>query len=399
MRILVAWHDPAEAELLSLYLNLDESSAEITSDLDDFWAKLGSGTPWDIVLLPTDRPDDSTAMSVFQQVRKTRPDLPIVGACHMETMFQLAGFLGQGLRAYVVRDQAGDFMFLLQATLQGVVEAVKAERERIISAKLREEIESVRKLQESIMPRDLRSPDGYRICGRYESSQLQVIGGTPVVLAGGDYYDVFEAPNNETIVLLGDAAGHGMKACISIMAMHTLIRMILDRRYKDTAAFVESVNRHLCEQTMVGESEGFITMLFGLLKSQTNEFQWTSAGHPLPLLHRLDENTVEPMGTMDDGGMPLGIISECDYEWKSIEVPPRSRIILYTDGLEEAFPAEKQDTHGQFGQAGIMRTVKECRDKPLDETLDVLFNASNAFTEGAGRHDDTSVLLIERGDA
>ncbi len=33
------------------------------------------------------------------------------------------------------------------------------------------------------------------------------------------------------VIVLGDAAGHGVKACMSIMTMHTLISMIRDRRF------------------------------------------------------------------------------------------------------------------------------------------------------------------------
>ncbi len=44
-----------------------------------------------------------------------------------------------------------------------------------------------------------------------------------MTLAGGDYYDAF-AHGDNIVVLVGDASGHGMKACMSIMTMHTLIR-------------------------------------------------------------------------------------------------------------------------------------------------------------------------------
>jgi hypothetical protein len=40
--------------------------------------------------------------------------------------------------------------------------------------------------------------------------------------------------------------------------------------------------------------------------------------------------------------------------------------------------------------------LQACRQKSLDETQHELFEASFRFTRGAGRHDDTSVLLIER---
>ena len=42
--------------------------------------------------------------------------------------------------------------------------------------------------------------------------------------------------------MLGDAAGHGVKACMSIMTMHTLVRMMRRHEYRDTAHFVAEIN-------------------------------------------------------------------------------------------------------------------------------------------------------------
>ena len=64
--------------------------------------------------------------------------------------------------------------------------------------------------------------------------------------------------------------------------------------------------------------------------------------------------------------------------------------------LEEAFPEAKKDAHHQFGFEGIMNTMRCNTEKSIDELLQALFDDSNAFTEGSGRHDDTSVVLLER---
>jgi serine phosphatase RsbU (regulator of sigma subunit) len=54
------------------------------------------------------------------------------------------------------------------------------------------------------------------------------------------------------------------------------------------------------------------------------------------------------------------------------------------------------DGHRQFGLEGVTRTLQRCRRRSLSETLDELFRESHEFTAGGGRHDDTSVLLLER---
>ena len=70
--------------------------------------------------------------------------------------------------------------------------------------------------------------------------------------------------------------------------------------------------------------------------------------------------------------------------------------MLHTDGLEEAFP-EGNDLL-QFGLEGVIRTLVESTGLSLEETQARLYSASDAYTQGSGRQDDTSVILVERGD-
>jgi serine phosphatase RsbU (regulator of sigma subunit) len=310
-------------------------------------------------------------------------------------VYRLATYLTSGLRSYLIRDSNGDFMFLIHAVITGAVQQVEADRERLVAEKLRREIDSVRQLQESIIPQDIVCPKNYAIAARYESSQIRVIGGQPVTMAGGDYYDAFTLPDDSVIVLVGDASGHGMKACMSIMTMHTIIRMIRYDEFRDPAKFVEHVNRVLCGQQLVQNEGGFITLLYGVLNPDSGEFRWASAGHPSPVLQRLTDGTFEVLGRDDASGLPIGILPEAEYETQSAQMPPSSRLMLYTDGIVEAFPAGAS-RHEEFGMAGIQRTLASCIGQTLARTLQQLFDDSQAFTAGQGRHDDTSIVLLER---
>jgi sigma-B regulation protein RsbU (phosphoserine phosphatase) len=396
MRALVLWDNPEQAELLNLYLNVGDEPAQVTWSSDEFLAELEKGV-WDVLLIATTHPDPDTAFATFQRIQELRPDTPVVGACHSEGVYRVARFLTSGLRSYVIRDQQGDYLFLLNAMLEGAVQQAAAERERQISEKLRREIESVRKLQESIIPQAIASPPGYQITARYESSQIRVFGGRPVTLAGGDYYDVFSLPDETLVLLVGDASGHGMKACMSIMTMHTLIRMIRQNDFNDPAYFVRLVNQQLCNQRIVNEDGGFITLLYGVLDPKKNEFTWASAGHPIPLLQNLETGEILGVGLDDDTGLPLGISEDAEYESRTTKIPPHSRLALFSDGLIEAFAGE--DSMVQFGSEGVARTMRATSGKCMEDCLCQLFDDSAEFTQGFGRHDDTSLLILERNES
>lgn len=394
MKWLVGWDKEAEAELLSLYLNLEDTQTLVTTDRQEL-LRLAREQLWDLVLFAVSPSDPDGSFELFLELRQAQPECPIVGACHPSEMFRLARFMTHGMRSYLLRDDGGDFLFLIRSALHGVVEAVQAERERVVAERLREEIESVRKLQESIIPHDLQCPEGYQVAARYEPSQIEVVGGRPVVLAGGDYYDVFRLDENHLVLLVGDASGHGMKACMAIFTMHTLVRMIRGQKYQDTAEFVSEINRRLCEQNILRDEGGFITLLYGILDSDRHSFEWTAAGHPLPLLFNKRNGHVHTIGDpRDQVGLPLGLFSEAEYQSHRLELPESSRLVIYTDGLVEAFPEAPR--HNEYGIKGVVCTLRRTAEQTLSACLDALFQDSYAHTQGAGRHDDTSVVLLER---
>src|SRR5262249_32008656 len=152
----------------------------------------------------------------------------------------------------------------------------------------------------------------------------------PVVMAGGDYYDVFRPDDHTLVVLVGDASGHGLKSCMAIMAMHTLIRMFRGGCYRDTAAFVSEINRRLCENSIVQSDGGFITLFYAAIDTASHTLRWTSAGHPLALLHGPGAGAVSTVGTAADCGMPLGIYADEAYTSCELELPPHSRVLIYS---------------------------------------------------------------------
>jgi phosphoserine phosphatase RsbU/P len=395
MRVLVGWDDEVEAETISLILSVDEVEVEITTDPAEY-ERFAVEEKWDIVLVTTNFPDEDVALDLFKKVTEAQANIPIVGVWKQGEFTNLAKFISHGLHSHLMRDPEGDYIFLLPSMIEAAQAAVIAQRSRMIAERLTEEVDSVRRLQESVIPKDLPAPVGYEIVGRYEPSQIRVSGANPVIMAGGDYYDAFNLNDTELILLVGDASGHGVKACMSIMTMHTFIRMIRDKRYPNTADFVSEVNRRLCTSDIVQDEGGFITLLYSTVDLANNRLKWTAAGAPMPILQNLDTNECRELGGEEEGGLPLAIDEDWEYEEIVSEIPENSRLLIFTDGLDEAFPADGQQEHDQFGIKGIMETMKATRDLPIADVLDKLFADSNAATMGSGRHDDTSVVLLER---
>ena len=114
----------------------------------------------------------------------------------------------------------------------------------------------------------------------------------------------------------------------------------------------------------------------------------------MPLLQNLATGTIEPLSTGQVFGTPLGVDNAIRYNAFSAKIPPNSRLLLYSDGLVEAYA--ENDQSRLFGVEGVMETMRRTTDLSVHETLSALLEASHAFTKGAGRHDDTSAILLER---
>jgi serine phosphatase RsbU (regulator of sigma subunit) len=396
MRILVAWDEPSEAELLSLFLASGDNEAIISFDEKEILNHVGQSS-WDVLLLSLTFPKTpEEGFALFEKLQRDFPELPVVLACRQAEMLHLPRFLTRGLRFYIVRDERRDFVFLVMSSLESALAAMRAEESRKLAEKLREEMDGVRRLQESIIPKGLVAPEGYRIAARYEPAQVSVVGGQPVVLAGGDYYDLFCPDAHTLIVILGDAAGHGLKACMSIMTMHTLIRMFTGDQYRKTAELVREVNERLCENSIVQSGGGFITLFYAAIDTRNHTMTWTSAGHPLPIRYDLAKDAISTIGSDDDTGLPLGISSGLDYPSSTVELHPSSRILLYTDGLTDAFPQGEKD-YTAFGVKGIEGALRGSREEQPEGALNHIFKESESFTGGSGRHDDTSAVVLDRG--
>ena len=181
MRVLIAWDVPREAELIALYLNTAENQAVSCLTAGEVLARAELG-PWDAVLMSLTFPKTADeGYELFTKLGEALPGVPVVVGCRPSEMFALPRFLTHGLRFYINRDDRGDFIFLVLSCVSSAVAATHAEEARKLAARLREEMDGVRRLQESIIPHGVRPPSGYRVAARYEPSQVSVVGDRPVV--------------------------------------------------------------------------------------------------------------------------------------------------------------------------------------------------------------------------
>lgn len=214
---------------------------------------------------------------------------------------------------------------------------------RELHDKLDKQIQEVGKVQRSLLPRQAPQIPGLSIAYYYE----------PCDVAGGDYFDFHQFDDGQLGIVIADVSGHGPGAAV-VMAMLRTAMSLYRLFERSPEQIVEEINKVMCD----GLHEGtYVTAVFLGIDVETGRVRFANAGHPHPRIRRADgiievlDRAVCP---------PLGIIDELLVEEGSFSLQPGDVLLLYTDGLSEAFSPQRE----QFGVARLDAILKDSRPEP-----------------------------------
>ncbi len=205
---------------------------------------------------------------------------------------------------------------------------------------------------------------------------------------GGDLYDVFETHSGKLALIVGDVSGKGVPAALFMAVTQTLQRG-LGEHAETPDAVAARLNEMLSAHN---ESNMFVTYFMGFLDPRDGTFIYTNGGHNPPLLRRVD-GTLEKLARRH--GPPLAVMEECAYGATAIRLQPGDMLILYTDGVTEAF-----DGAGvMFGEAGLLDAVRALPVSASPETVVAAIHAAVAHhAAGCEASDDLTLLVVRYDD-
>ena len=153
---------------------------------------------------------------------------------------------------------------------------------------------------------------------------------------GGDYYDCFKINDEYQGIIIGDVAGHGIPAGLMMAMAKSAVLTSSEELKLDPAAFTTRIHKifHAIKNERL---KIMMTFQYFVLRVNDGHFVYTNAGHCFPVIVDSINKTAQYIEYI---ATPLGIGNKCRCKNQEIDLKEGQSLVLYTDGIVEAYSAE-----------------------------------------------------------
>ena len=207
---------------------------------------------------------------------------------------------------------------------------------------------------------------------------------TPAKDVGGDLFD-FYIRDEKLFFCIGDVSGKGVPASL-VMAMTRSLFRNISAHTAEPHRIAYTLNQALAEGN---ENSMFVTAFIGVLDLATGFLRYCNAGHNPPLLIGREVSLVPCQPNV-----PLGLMTDMEFEPQEIQFEHQMTIFLFTDGLNEA----EDDLQVQFGDDRILHHLEASLAQGVIQPAEIvnqMAEAVHAFVDGAQQSDDLTMLAIK----
>jgi len=247
--------------------------------------------------------------------------------------------------------------------------------------KLVEGLGIAREVQQKLLPAAPPVIPGYDIAGISIYSED----------IGGDYYDFLEmtdvAGNRRVGVIVGDVAGHGVVAALTMTAVRVLLRSYAGDGVALLPA-MHAVNHHLVADATGGR---FVTLVYLVIDpvSPNRQLRWISAGQGPLLFYDMDNHRFEELAVQD---IPLGVEDDWRFhETTRSDWPRQGLLMLGTDGIWET----QNETGHVFGKEGFMNAIRATAHLPATEICSLITERLKEFRGSVPQRDDVTLVVVK----
>jgi sigma-B regulation protein RsbU (phosphoserine phosphatase) len=134
----------------------------------------------------------------------------------------------------------------------------------------------------------------------------------------------------------------------------------------------------------------FTTAVLAEYDPVTRRLDYINAGHNAPVVRRANSSVNSGIERLDASGVPFGISPDATYEVGTIEFGPQDALILFTDGVVEAF----NDKGEEFSDARWIAAIRNLPDWDAQRSLQFLLQRVDEFVGATRQFDDITCLVL-----
>ena len=281
----------------------------------------------------------------------------------------------KGSRSLHIREKRIE---IIKGITQQAAIAIKNEllqREAVKSERMERELQLAREIQATFLPDTLPELTGWDIDVRWQ----------PARQVGGDFYDFLILDENRIGFVIADVADKGMPAALFMTLIRTLIRAAAKEK-SSPAAVLEQVNELLIPDSKHGM---FVTVFYGIFYLNSGKIVYANAGHNPPIVKHLNQGELVQLTRTS---IALGLFSDIEIEEREVSLNPGDWLLLYTDGISEAFSLQGE----MFGTQRIFDLLSNHNFISSIRLLDLIEATVNEFIKGTDLLDDMTLAAIYR---
>ncbi len=254
---------------------------------------------------------------------------------------------------------------------------------------IKDDLEAAARIQNSLIPQKVEIFSGITFDWLF----------CPSLFVAGDIFNIISIDEKTLAFYLLDVSGHGIPAALLSTTLSRVLTptpnfagpmrhpLVAPPFYGITAPrnVVAELNERFMNDNVQTQ---YFTIVYGIIDIQSASGTLTQAGHPSPI-HQSADGSVRLIG---DGGFPVGMIPEAEYEEHSFTINVGERLFLYSDGITEC-----RGTDGvMFGTDRLLKIIRDGYRLSLRELMARIERELAEFQGSSQFEDDISLLVMER---
>ena len=263
------------------------------------------------------------------------------------------------------RDQLSNLAMELEAAKQNVEQNLET---------IECDIDLARSMQEAIVPRKFPVHPRYDVDASMQAARQ----------VGGDFYEFLQLDDHRVGFAIADVSDKGVPAAFFMAISRTLLETAA-MSGRGPAAVLYDVNIRLLDQNPLFL---FVTLFYGILDLETGVMTYSNGGHNPPYIVRA-RGAVEELKLTDD--MILGVVEGISYSEKTARLKDGDALVLFTDGVTEAFNEKKK----MFGERRLKDTIRKTQNLSTKEIVEKVKADVKEFAGGAEQSDDLTCLTLK----